>query len=80
MNFRNAAVAPQQSSGSSMTTHVMQVLLQLPNGVTMPVNIPAAITPQSVTPIGETLEPPPFPQPSRPLKNYDSLRVSRMPY
>ena len=56
MYFRNVAMAAQQSSGTnaSVTTHVMQVLLQLPNGITMPVNIPAAITPQSVTPIGKS--------------------------
>ena len=42
-----------KSDAASVTTHVMQVLLQLPNGQTVPVQIPAAITPQAVAPIGE---------------------------
>ena len=58
-----AAVAPTATttqvstailkSESAVTTHVMQVLLQLPSGQTVPVQIPAAITPQAVAPIGK---------------------------
>ncbi len=56
-------VAPSATSGTAVlktdattvTTHVMQVLVQLPNGQTVPVQIPAAITPQALAPIGELL-------------------------